>query len=434
MQAPLFGQQLTLMEELKAATWTAHARLQTAPFFQALAGCQLPLESYVGQLRALLAIHAVVEQAMADCDDDRVRLVWRADMRRLPLLRQDLLYFEPRTVADLKEAVDVANHTTGALRQQSLETPLALLGWLYVLEGSTLGASVVQPLVARALLLVGDEGVAYLHNDGAAARARWTEYSQRMNTLALETEERAEITLAANALFAQLEAIFCALYPFQNESKAYLAASINPEAGRHPIPVDLREVQASIRAGDICWYRFPYFAARYGERGRRFARSDAAWQATLYQYPPAQILQQVQWLGRVLAARGMPTLLLQVQLEILVEELAAVIPERRADYERLLPAAAALHAARSQCLTDVQAQELAVAFDLAVGPEWSARFAHTGSLLTAAVADECGGSEKAVDSLRTWMTDVRQFPASWIDAVESTLAQARQQAVPRVKA
>jgi heme oxygenase len=431
MQATLFGQHLTLMEELKVATLTAHARLQTAPFFEALAGCQLPLESYVGQLRALLAIHAVLEQAMADCMDDRVRLVWRADMRKLPLLRQDLLYFEPRTVADLKEAVDVAIQITATLRHQSLETPLALLGWLYVLEGSTLGASVIQPLIARALLLAGDEGMIYLHNYGAAARARWIEFSQRMNSLALQADERTQIVLAANALFAQLEALFRALYPFQNESKAYLAASINPEAGRHPVPVDVREVQAAIRAGDICWHRFPYFAARYGERGLRFARSDATWLATLHHYPPAQILQQVQWLGRVLAARGMPTLLLQVQLEILVEELAGAIPQRRADYEKLLPAAAALAAARSRFLTDTRVQELAVAFDRAVGPEWSARFAHSGSLLAAAVADECAGCEKAVDSLRAWMTDVRQFPAAWIDAVESTLAQARQQAAPR---
>ncbi len=427
-------QQLTLMEELKTETFASHARLQTAPFFQALESCHLPLESYVGQLRALLAIHAVVEQAMVDCVDDRVHSVWSADMGKLPLLRQDLKYFEPRTVADLKEAVDVAMQTTGALRQQSMETPLALLGWLYVLEGSTLGTSVVQPLVARAFLLVGDDGMAYLRNYGAAARARWTEYSQRMNTLALETGERAQITLAANELFARLEALFCALYPFQSESKAYLAASINPEAGRHPVPVDVREVQASIRAGDICWRRFPYFAARYGERGLGFARSDAAWQATLYPYPPSQVLQQVQWLGRVLAARGMPTLLLQVQLEILVEELAAAIPERRADYEKLLPAAAALHAARSRFLTDAQAQDLAAAFDLAVGPEWRARFPQTGSLLSAAVADECGGCEKAVESVRTWMTDVRQFPAAWIDAVEGTLAQARQQAAPKAKA
>ena len=65
MKSGLFGQQFSLMEELKAVTFSAHAQLQTAPLFQALAACQLPLESYVGQLRALLAIHGAIEQALA---------------------------------------------------------------------------------------------------------------------------------------------------------------------------------------------------------------------------------------------------------------------------------------------------------------------------------------------------------------------------------
>jgi hypothetical protein len=71
---------------------------------------------------------------------------------------------------------------------------------------------------------------------------------------------------------------------------------------------------------------------------------------------------------------------------------------------------------------------LADAFDRAVGPEWSARFPHTGNLLSCAVADELEGSELAVESLRSWMTDAARFPAGWIAAVKTTLARAREQA------
>ncbi|MEI8029390.1 MAG: biliverdin-producing heme oxygenase [Comamonadaceae bacterium] len=281
MTTPLFGQHLSLMEELKAETFSAHARLQTAPMFQALAACELPLESYVGQLRALLAVHGVIEPALASSRDKRIASVWHADMGKLHLLQKDLDYFEPRTVADIKEAVQAALKTAAELRVQSLEEPLALLGWLYVLEGSTLGAQVVSPMVARALVLSGEDGLVYLHSYGAAVRQHWAQYQQRMNALHLSAPERAQMIAAANDLFAALEAVFRALYPFQPESKTYLVTSINPEAGRHPVPADARELQASIRAGDICWERFPYFEQRYGERGRRFARSDAAWQATL---------------------------------------------------------------------------------------------------------------------------------------------------------
>lgn len=204
--------------------------------------------------------------------------------------------------------------------------------------------------------------------------------------------------------------------------------SINPEAGQHPVPSDPRELDAAVRAGDLCWQRFPYYAARYGERGLRFARSDAAWQATLVHYPAGQILQQVRWLGRVLAGRGMPTLLLQVQLEILVDALSASLPEKRADYMNLLPAAEDLRATRALYLSDEAVNRLAEAFDDAVGPDLSQQLPGTGQLLCAALADELAGSEKAVHSLHVWMADAARFPARWVSAVDDCLAQARQHA------
>jgi heme oxygenase len=434
MKTGLFGQQLTLVEELRAATFLAHARLQTAPFFQALTACQLPLESFVGQLRALSVIHTVIEQALESCPDQRVASVWNRDMRRLPRLLQDLRYFEPRAVADLKEAAEAALNTAERLRLRSLEQPLTLLGSAYVLEGSRLGAVVLRPIYARAFLLTGGEGLSYLHTEAPAVHARWAQYQQRMNALRLNVEEREQVLQAANESFAEIEGVFLALYPFQPESKTFLVTSINPEAGRHPVPADAREIHASLEAADVCWQRFPYYEHRYGERGRCFARSDAAWLATLCQYDPAQIIQQVRWLGRVLAARGMPTLMLQVHLEIQADALTAAVPEKRSDYGKLLQAAADLRDSRRRHLAVDQLEAIAAGFDRAVGPEWSARFPHTGALLVSAVTDEMEGSAGAVESLRPWMTDAARFPAEWIAAVEATLVQARQLARPTVDA
>jgi hypothetical protein len=194
---------------------------------------------------------------------------------------------------------------------------------------------------------------------------------------------------------------------------------------RHPVPADTREVEAAIRAGDLCWDRYPYYEARYGERGRRFARSDGAWLASLYQFDLAQIHQQVRWLGHVLATRGMPTILLQVQLEILVAELAAARPERRADYEKLLTAAAQLQTARCAHISEERLTALAQAFAQAVGPELSARFPDAGMLLVAAVADEQSGLVGTVANVVHWMSDPARFPAPWIAAVQATLAQAQ---------
>jgi heme oxygenase len=430
MKPGLFGQHLTLSENLKAATFAAHAGLQAVPYFPALAACQLPLESYVGQLRALAILHSTLETALAASPEPRVAAVWTRDREKFALLQQDLRYFEPRAVADLREATEAALTTAEHLKLLALERPLALLGVVYVLEGSTLGAAVVRPLVARALLLTGPDGLAYLHAYGAAAPAQWKKFRDGLNALALTPGEQHDIIAAAVDFFARLADIFRALYPFTPESRTILVTSINPEAGRHAVPVDPLEVAAAIRAGDQCWERWPYFPQRYGERGLRFARSDAAWKVTLCHYDPAQISQQIRWLGRVLAGRGMPTMLLQDQLEVLVHELTAVVPARRSLYEKLLPPAAELLAARRQYLPDERVAELSAAFDRAVGPAWAARLPRTGTLLACAVADECEGSPLAVTSLQSWLSDPTRFPTAWIDAVAATVAAARAHAAP----
>jgi hypothetical protein len=66
-------------------------------------------------------------------------------MRKLPLLQNDLRFFEPRTVADVKEGVEAALKAAEQLRLLSVERPLALLACVYVLEGSTRRATSTLP-------------------------------------------------------------------------------------------------------------------------------------------------------------------------------------------------------------------------------------------------------------------------------------------------
>ena len=182
MKVGLFGQRLTLMEELKAATSLAHGQLQTVPFFVSLPACQLPLESYVGQLRALAAIHGALEPALAESDHFAVRAVWKEEQRKLPLLEADLRFFAPRVVADLKKAVEATSRVVERIRLRSLEQPLAQLGCLYVLEGSTLGGVVLRRQYARAFLLAGQEGQAYLNSYGPRVYERWAQFQDRKST------------------------------------------------------------------------------------------------------------------------------------------------------------------------------------------------------------------------------------------------------------
>ena len=215
---------------------------------------------------------------------------------------------------------------------------------------------------------------------------------------------------------------------------------LNAEAGTHPVPADPREWDAALRAGDLCWHRFPYLAERYGERGYRFTRSDSAWLATLTRLDPPTVTGQVRWLRDVLATRGIPSIVLQTHLDILYQELAVAVPADQAAHDKLRQAAEDLRETMRAHVSDAQLAALSQAFDQATDACWRSRLPHTPLLLVSAVADEIEGSRGAVANLSGWLTDRQRFPADWVAAVEATLSQARanadanaQRAAPRLQ-
>jgi len=204
------------------------------------------------------------------------------------------------------------------------------------------------------------------------------------------------------------------------------AVTVNPEAGGHLVTGDPRELEAALRAAAWSWERFPYYEWRYGERGKRFAQSDSGWTVTLTEYSPEGLQRHILWLGGVLSSRGMPQWMLELHLEALHHELTAAVPERSRQYERLLEAAGLLRGIRLEHLPEANFRELASEFDARVGPEWSARLPEMGSLLAAAVADECSGIVNAVPSLQGWAVEPSRFPRPWIEAVHATVERARE--------
>ena len=202
------------------------------------------------------------------------------------------------------------------------------------------------------------------------------------------------------------------------------ASSLNPSAGNHAVTADPRELAACERAGDRSWAAWRYYERRYGERGRQFTRSDSAWLATLPLLPAPAVERQIRWLGALLAARGMPRLLLEDHLRILHEELVAAVPERAPEYAALLLAADSLRGEREAAMPEGVLGALETGFrDLLAGA--AGDDLRAGALIGAAVADEQAGVPRAVDSLMAWLADPARFPAPWLAAVERTLRRAR---------
>ena len=421
------SQRATVMRQLRAATRAEHTRLEALPFFGALGAGELRLVSYVGLLRALSVVYEAFEQAAADARHPRLAAVWDDSLRKLALIDRDLGFFQRYRLPQTPVAVVRASLVAQAVRRRAHDDPVSLLGYLYVLEGSTLGGLILRGQIARAFDLSGPDGLAYVSSYGAATASRWKGFIRRMNSALVDPAEQERAVAAADEAFAGIGRVVEALHPLDAQHPQELARELNPAAGAHAVTADPRELQAALRAGERSWRAFPYYELRYGERGVQFTRSDSAWLATLAEHEQPVVDQQIRWLGRVLASRGMPQWMLELHLDVLYEELAAAVPERRDAYARLCQAAQALRADRRRYLSDDALAVYIAAFDARAGAEWSARLPRTGGLLAAAVAAEKAGLPLAVTSIEGWMTDAARFPAAWVAAVRATIQTAREQ-------
>jgi len=182
----------------------------------------------------------------------------------------------------------------------------------------------------------------------------------------------------------------------------------NPEAGSTPAPTSRRERELVERSAAVIWRAFPYLSWRYSARGRTFGRSDAGYLVTLLGVTESTSRTQVAWLAGLLAPRGMPSIVLEYQLE----SLGRVWRREGLDgATRFLGHAAELRAAR---LSALEAQTFAACGRLcAVAARGDVRRRGAGILIAAAVADWANGLGEYGGPLIEWFADAVTGDAAW---------------------
>ncbi len=414
----------TLMRLLRAETQAAHEAVERLPYFEALRRGELPLGAYANYLRAFSLLHEALEDALGRAEGAAAE-VWHEGMSRREHFARDFAELGdagPEVPRAAARAIALAEQ----LRARATDDPAWALGYLYVLEGSTLGGRVLLRELERLPGLEGGRGLHYLASYGDETAEHWRAFSARMNGLVLENEARGRVAAVAREAFEGIAGVVEAIHPPAPGDWPSLARELNPEAGQHPVAGDPVELRAALRAGERTWHRFPYYERRFGPPGRRFMRSDSGWLAHLTELPPEELERQALWLGGVLANRGMPQWLLECHLDDLFVELARARPERRARYVPLRNAAAALRRGRTARVDEASFDRLGADFDAAIGPAWRRTLPHAGRLVASAVADESNGHPRAVTSLIEWLGSAEHFPAVWVDAVGRTLEGARE--------
>jgi heme oxygenase len=419
------SQATPITEMLQAATYDQNVRIGELSFFEAIGARQLAAVSYVTLLGSLAMVYDAFERALDNTHDATLRAVWGRNLHKQPLLQQDIAAFTGLQAAPVPAATLGAEVLAEHIRLRATNDPRSLLGSAYALATWFMGGAKLCEQVTYAMRLNGVGGVSYLGSFDAWGQSYWPQFADSLNAFPLEPEAQQHVVLAAREVLDGIEQLIDVLHPLNESPTSELVTVLNPLAGNHPITGDMTEIKAMMRAHQRIAQLFPYMDLRYGMKGRKFSWSDGGWLISLTSEAQVSVNQQIQWLARLLARRGMPRWFMECHLQLLYEELVLVIPAKRDTYATLAEAARMLADERRAYISDEMLKALDTIFYEHVGPEWRAWMPNCGAMLASAVADDQVGVAHALEAIEGWMTDPARFPAAWIAAVRDVIDRAR---------
>lgn len=191
------------------------------------------------------------------------------------------------------------------------------------------------------------------------------------------------------------------------------AAAVNPEAGTHAVSLAPGHLEAAQAATRRSWHRFPYYAARYGERGWRFSLSDSGWIETLLALSRSEATSQLLWLRGLLRARGMPSVLLESHLDFLVEELSL----RGTDAALIASLGETLRVERRARCTQAAWERQCAALPDCERPRAPGNLA---PVLLSALLDDVD-APGTLAGVRGWLADSERFDSGWLARVDTWL-------------
>lgn len=199
---------MSIGDRLRTETRDLHDAAEQHPFQRALFKGTLPREQYVANLGQLYLVHRALEARIRERMSDTPALagVVREYQFQEPYLAEDLSHFgvDPSSI----QPVPATRALIETIERQGCESPVALLGHHYVLEGSNNGSRYIARNVSRAYgLPMGGSGLRYLDPYGEEQPAKWMEFKTDLLALSLTDREQDIVVGAAREMFAAIAAI-----------------------------------------------------------------------------------------------------------------------------------------------------------------------------------------------------------------------------------
>lgn len=190
----------SIMQRLKAETNDLHSHAESRTLQRAIASGEVDRETFSAYLGQLYQVHQPLESALETNRDKHaaIKALASADRMRIPDLDRDLAFYGANP--DRFPAGDAAKKFSQRINETRNAVPVALLGALYVLEGSTNGGRFLARALRKSWDLDGD-GLAYFDPYGDEQPQMWAAFRRDMDEASFDADQEEAIIEMAKATF-----------------------------------------------------------------------------------------------------------------------------------------------------------------------------------------------------------------------------------------
>ena len=187
-------------KKLKEGTQALHDQAESGNFQVRMVNgelARLEFGAFLGQMRH---VHATVDPAMSSAaeQDDRVSQIFQDAHLRLHRIDQDL---HDLAHSDLADPLPATTEFVDFVSKASAESPVSMIGVLYVKEGATNGNKFIAKKLRETMELEEGKAMGYLDPHGKDQRRCWNAFKTELNELNLTEQEEDQCLEVAKETF-----------------------------------------------------------------------------------------------------------------------------------------------------------------------------------------------------------------------------------------
>lgn len=182
-----------ILTRLREETAEMHVRMEENRYAEAIMKQSLTMEGYKEYLEKFYGFIKPVERIISNRYNSNILGFDAAGRGKAKLLEEDLLA--------LGVTREELTGMTTCERLPDVSSIPGLVGYLYVMEGSTLGGLVITKQLKKFLPINEESNGRYFYSYGQEVRPKWNEFREWVLELQLTPEQNEMITSAAKETF-----------------------------------------------------------------------------------------------------------------------------------------------------------------------------------------------------------------------------------------